>query len=167
MGINMSWLWRRTRFGNHWYSDETFTGWTAVGATLVAELTRGRTGEGGGTPHGLFDHLHHRQPHRSWFDAATGRTAVGSTLVPRSTPRVTLDVLRTRQHLYNLCWDYACALRTTICSGIAQRVPIFTVKHTLYSVGASQYFSWRGGGGLSRRCNTCACLASVTSGGAQ
>lgn len=167
MRIYMSWLWRRTGFGNHRYSDETLTGRTAVGATLVSELTGGGAGEGCGTPHGLFDHLHHRQSHDSRFDAATGRTPVGPTLISCSTPRVTLDVLGTGQHLYHLCWDYACALRTTICSGIAQRVPVFTVEHTLYGVGTSQDFSWRGGGWLSRRRNTCACLASVTSGGAQ
>lgn len=165
--IYMSWLWRRTGFGNHRYSDETLTGRTAVGATLVSELTRGRAGEGCGTPHGLFDNLHHRQSHGSRFDAATCWTPVCSTLISRSTARVTLDVLGTGQHLYHLCWDYACALRTTICSGIAQRVPVFTVEHTLYGVGTSQDFSWRGGRGLRRRCYTCTCLASVTSGCAQ
>lgn len=48
--------------------------------------------------------------------------------------------------------DYAYALRTTICSGITQRIPVFTVEHTLYGVGACQDFSRRGGGWLGRSC---------------
>lgn len=41
--------------------------------------------------------------HTRRFDAATGRTPVGPTLISCSTPRVTLDVLGTGQHFHHFC----------------------------------------------------------------
>lgn len=68
--------------------------------------------------------------HTRRFDAATGRTPVGPTLVSSSTPRVTLDVLGTGQHFHHLCcWNwykYLCFM-TAILGSIFKRTWIWPI----------------------------------------
>lgn len=58
--------------------------------------------------------------HTRRFDTATCWTPVGPTLISCSTPRVTLNVLRTGQHLYHLCcWNlykYLCFMTAILGS---------------------------------------------------
>lgn len=68
--------------------------------------------------------------HTTRFDAATCWTPVCSTLISRSTARVTLDVLGTGQYLYHLCcWNlykYLCFM-TAILGSIFKRTWIWPI----------------------------------------